>query len=295
MKSAVLAAAAAAVVSAHDARSPLQLDAVVPKLLNFTLCLGLDVQLPLGISIDTDGCPKEPPTGDCTNVWHPPHHVPMDGCDDNGSDEWHYVHPCSCSAEVPHQWTTSTVTQTQVSTIISCAPTVTDCPANGHTATTVIVPATTYVCPVAVTSTTLATVPAKPYTQPAIQPAVQTHPAVTYAPPPVQPAVQPAPQPTVQPVIRPVAQAPPAWTPPPVQAPAPAPVYAPEPTVAPVVAPAPVAAPYPEDTTPVVVVPPPVGTGYGNWTSPPITAGAAQTSQKVGAVVAMGLVAALLL
>ncbi|OAQ68612.1 adhesin protein Mad2 [Pochonia chlamydosporia 170] len=270
MKSAVIAAAAvAAVASAHEARSPLQLGLDVGGLVSVDICLGLNIKLPAKISIESDDCPKSLPPPGCTDVWHPPHHVPMDGCDDNGNHEWHYVHPCDCKPEAPHTWGTSTVTQTQIQTIISCAPTVTNCPGRGQV-TTVIIPATTTICPVPVTTSTLATVPAT-WTKPATVPG--TVPATT--------------------------QAPPTYTKPGTQAPPP-PATTPCTTTPVVVAPPPPAT-TPCTTTPVVVVPPPMGTGTqvqppsGNWTQPPVIAGAAQNSQKVGAVVAMGLVAALLI
>lgn len=307
MKSAVLAVAAAAVVaSAHEARAPLDLGLKVPGLVDLKLCLGLDVELPAGISIESEGCPSGPPAEDQTNVWHPPHHVPMDGCDDNGNNEWHYVHPCDCQAPAPHTWGTSTVTQTHVSTIISCAPTVTNCPNNGA-ATTVIVPATTFICPVPVTSTTLATVPAT-NTLPATQPAATwTQPANTQAPPPANTQTQPATAPGTVVVPGTVPANVPGTVPanvpgtlPATQAPAsPAattPVEVAPPATAPAVVAPPATTPCPESSVPVVVVPPPAGTGFppsGNWTQPPAIAGASQTSQRVGAVVAMGLAAAL--
>ncbi|KAK2599973.1 hypothetical protein QQS21_005275 [Conoideocrella luteorostrata] len=303
MKSAAFAAAAvAAVVSAHEVRSPLNLDLGLGDLIHANLCLGLDVKLPGGISLGSaDDCPSSSPPEDCTDVWHPPHHVPMDGCDDNGNHEWHYVHPCDCQAPAPHTWATQTVTQTQVSTIVSCAPTVTNCPAGGSTVTTVIVPATTTVCPVPITSTTLATVPAT-YTVPASNtvPVSNTVPAtqpVTFSQPPVNtntwtaPATTQAPPNTwTQPGTVPGTQAPP---------PPPATTLYPSSTAPVVVAP-PATTPILQSTTPIIVVPPPVGTGFppapGNGTQPPpVMAGATQNAQKVGTVVAMGLVAALLI
>ena len=258
MKSVIFAAAAAAgLASAHEARSPLDLGLNVGKLVNVDLCLGLDVKLPLGISIDSKGCPTSPPPSGCTNVWHPPHHVDMDGCDDNGNHGWHYVHPCDCENTVPpHTWATSTITETCLSTVISCAPEVTNCPGRTTILTTVQIPATTTVCPVAVTTSTLAVVTTK---------AAETTPCPT----PTTPCPEEL---TTAPVVV-VTSAPAVVAPPPAQ----------QWTSAP---------------APAVVAPPPMGTGSspvvggGNGTTP-VTAGA--TQNKVGAAVALGVVAAFFL
>ncbi|KAG5924445.1 hypothetical protein E4U53_003415, partial [Claviceps sorghi] len=134
MKSAMLAGAAlATAASAHMARAPLDLGVKVADLLDVKVCLGLDVHLPLGISVESAGCPDGPPAGDQIDTWHPPHHVPMDDCDDNDNEQWHYVRPCGCTAHAPHAWGTSTVFRA-----VTGGP------------TTVVVPATTYICPVPV-------------------------------------------------------------------------------------------------------------------------------------------------
>ncbi|PHH68224.1 hypothetical protein CDD82_718 [Ophiocordyceps australis] len=162
MKSAIFAAAsAAAVASAHEARAPLDLGLDLGNLVSVDLCLGLDVMLPMGISIGSEGCPKAPPPQGCTNVWHPPHNVEMDDCDDNDQDDWHYVRPCNCQPTAPHSWTTSTVTATHVSTVISCKPEVTNCPGKSTIHTTVSVPATTTICPVPVGSQPATSAPGK--------------------------------------------------------------------------------------------------------------------------------------
>ncbi|EFZ01211.1 hypothetical protein X797_003581 [Metarhizium robertsii] len=306
MKSVIAVAAIAAVASAHEARSPLDLGLKVGNLVGVDLCLGLHVKLPAGISIKTDDCPTQGPPAGCIDVWHPPHHVPMDGCDDNDNDEWHYVHPCDCKPEAPHTWTTSTVTQTQVKTLISCAPTVTDCPAGPHV-TTVVVPATTTICPVPVHSTTMATVPAGntlpatvPATMPGTVPATMPGTVPGTMPgsgPGTVPAVVPGTAPGTLPATAPAVTQAPVWTKPANQS-MPA-TQAPPPAITTpvVVAPSPATTPS-KASSPAVVVLPPVGTGApptGNWTTPPVMAGAAQNSQKVGAVVAMGLIAALLI
>ncbi|RFU30873.1 hypothetical protein B7463_g5437, partial [Scytalidium lignicola] len=64
------------------------------------------------------------------------------------------------------EYTTSTIYTTSVSTIISCAPTVTNCPARSTVLTTVTIPVSTTVCPVASATTSPAasiqTTPASP-------------------------------------------------------------------------------------------------------------------------------------
>ncbi|KAG5915025.1 hypothetical protein E4U42_000181, partial [Claviceps africana] len=91
MKSAVVAAASlATAASAHMARAPLDLGIDLGGLLDVKVCLGLDIKLPLGISVESAGCPDGPPADDEIATWHPPHHVPMDDCDANDNDKWHY-------------------------------------------------------------------------------------------------------------------------------------------------------------------------------------------------------------
>lgn len=291
MKSYILAAAsaasAAALVAAHEARSPLGLDLYVGNLVNVDLCLGLEIKLPLGISLGTDGCPKFGPPADCINVWHPPHDVDIDGCDSTGDRAWHYVHPCKggCGHHGPrHRWTTSTITQTN--TIIDNVQTV------------VPIPATTTICPVPVapanTFQPIATqapapqAPAAPYQAP--------QPPPTYAPVAQQPPVVQGPGPQfVLPQHGPIAQGPgPQFVPnqqPPV---------APYPTNAPV----PVGFPGPVGTVapynPGTIAPynPGYNPGYnhpGN-TSPVVIGGASDTGQRLSMVAAaIGLAAALIL
>lgn len=172
------------------------------------LLAGVDIKLPAGIEITANLGPKYPPPAGCTDVWHPPHHVPMDGCDNNGDDHWHWVHPCERCEDSHHTWTTSTITETCLTTVISCAPTVTNCPANGAHTTTITIAATTTICPVAVTST------AAPITSTWTAPAAQTTwstevippcpttetPWATTTPPPVVIATTPANQ-TWTPVV----------------------------------------------------------------------------------------------
>ncbi|CEJ91276.1 hypothetical protein VHEMI06998 [[Torrubiella] hemipterigena] len=137
--------------------------------------LALGAVLPAGIVLAADLGPRYPPPKGCTNMWHPPHHgVDMDGCDNHHDDEWHYVHPCEvCQHQPPHTWTTSTISETCITTVISCAPTITNCPGR----TTVTIPATTTICPVQVTQTAahstwsappvvVTQTPAAPYTTP---------------------------------------------------------------------------------------------------------------------------------
>lgn len=336
MKSSIFAAASvAALVSAHEARSPLDLSLDVADLVSVDLCLGLDVKLPLGISLDTDGCPKHGPPSDCTNVWHPSHDVDIDGCDNNDESDWHYVHPCKgdCGhAGPPHRWTTSTITETSMSTVIGCPPDVHDCPSRSTVHTVVTIPATTTICPVLVTSTTLATVPAPAGPATVIQATVTQTPVAPYpaatqgqqppatyvpAPPAQQPPVAKYPSGEQPPVAKypageqppvakypageqtPVAQPPASQYPPVVGVPSQQPPVAPYPTHAPSVVPAPAG-------YPVAPVPGPVGTGApynpgysgypANTTSPVVVGAASANSQKLGmAAAAIGLAAALLL
>ncbi|CAM1502164.1 Fc.00g041480.m01.CDS01 [Cosmosporella sp. VM-42] len=114
---------------------------------NFKLPLGID--LPINLDI---GPTSEPPE-DCIDTWHPPHHgVDMDGCDNDGDDSWHWVHPGQPAYpdQPPHVWTTQVVTATHVSTVIDCAHDVPNC--HGRVYTTVVVPETTTICPIAVTT-----------------------------------------------------------------------------------------------------------------------------------------------
>ncbi|PTB70338.1 hypothetical protein BBK36DRAFT_216 [Trichoderma citrinoviride] len=151
MKSFLLAATAATAVSAT---SLLELGLNVD--LTKTIDLGADLKIHLPQGIDLPAAAAEKPTGNPppghVNVWHPAHHgVVIDQCDDEDNDGWHFVHPCgdSCKPEQPSQvWTTSTVSVTSMHTVISCAPTVTNCPANGKHTTTVVIPETTTICPV---------------------------------------------------------------------------------------------------------------------------------------------------
>ncbi|XP_044721787.1 adhesin protein Mad2 [Hirsutella rhossiliensis] len=319
MKSSVFAAASvAALVSTHEARSPLDLGLDVGDLVSVDLCLGLDVKLPLGISIETDGCPKHGPPSDCTNVWHPPHDIDIDGCDNNDESDWHYVHPCKGDCDhargPAHRWTTSTITEKSVSTVIGCPPDVADCPGRSTVHTVVTIPATTTICPVAVTATTLATTPAASY--PPVYQGQQ--PPATYVPAPHghhQPPVDQYPsgqQPPVghyypsgqQPPVGhyyPSGQQPPAGNypsgqqPPVGQYPSQQPPVAPYPTNAPSVVPAP--AGYP--AAPVGTGAPynPGYSGYpANTTSPVVVGAASANGQKLGmAAAAIGLVAALFL
>ncbi|KAG6013253.1 hypothetical protein E4U54_006914 [Claviceps lovelessii] len=284
MKSAMIAAAAlASAASAHNIkpRAPLDLGIKVADVLDVKLCLDLDVKLPLGISAESAGCPDGRPAADRINTWHPPHHVPMDDCDDNDNDGWHYVRPCGCSAHKPHAWGTSTVVRAVVTTIVSCAPSVTDCPDRGN-ATTVVVPATTYICPVALANKAI--VPASTTPGPAIDTPCPDHdePAKGAVPPnkalPAPPA-SPAP-------AAPVAAV--ATTPaviaafvPPKETPAPGPT----PDLVPAPAPAPV----------IIVAPSGTGSYGGNTTIPPAMAAAPQTTHKVGAVFAISLATYLLI
>ncbi|KAK3187095.1 hypothetical protein K4F52_004261 [Lecanicillium sp. MT-2017a] len=122
--------------------------------------LDLGVELPAGISIDASLGPKYPPPANCINIWHPPHHgVDMDGCDNHDDNDWHYVHPCDvCDTDKHHTWTTKTEHATITKTITDCPETVTDCPLR----TSVVVTATTTICPVEVTHTMVPTVTVAP-------------------------------------------------------------------------------------------------------------------------------------
>ncbi|KAM5346935.1 hypothetical protein ACJ41O_009940 [Fusarium nematophilum] len=119
------------------------------------LSLNADIKLPLGIElpINLDVGPKGSPPDDCIDVWHPPHHgVDMDGCDNEGDDDWHWVHPGKPSYpdQGEYVWTTKAVATTHVSTVIDCPTNVPHCPGRNTHYTTVVVPETTTICPVPV-------------------------------------------------------------------------------------------------------------------------------------------------
>ncbi|KYK59876.1 hypothetical protein DCS_01010 [Drechmeria coniospora] len=254
----------------------------VTATISIDICIGLDVKLPFGLKIESDRCPSSPPSSGCTNVWHPPHQINMDGCDENNHKEWHYVHPCTdCAQTYPaHTWGVSTVTETQVQTVTSCAPEVTDCPAR---VTTVVVPGTTTICPVPVVPTTMVT-----YHIPSGVPPTYVAPPVTYAPPPVtyeQPIATYA-TPTQQPPM--TYEQPPVSYVAPTQAP---PVYQPPVSYSPPQAPSDVYQAPPAGTLA------PVSPSYpapGNYTKPPVVVAGA-SANKVGAVAFIGLVAAFFL
>lgn len=126
-----------------------------PGLVDSLLSGTANIKLPAGIEITADLGPKQAPKQDETNMWHPHHDVPMDGCDSD-ADGWHYVHPCDACDHGHHTWTTSTATNVVTKTVIDCAPTVTDCPARTTAVTTV----TTTICPVTNTATATTEVPA---------------------------------------------------------------------------------------------------------------------------------------
>ncbi|KAJ6444082.1 F-box-like domain-containing protein [Purpureocillium lavendulum] len=280
MKTAVFVAlSTAALASAHEARAPLDLGLDLGDLVDVDVCVDLNLKLPLGINLDTGDCPShEPPEGH-VNVWHPPHHVPIDDCDQTDEDGWHYVRPCGCG-EHEHIWTTSTLTQTHVSTIYDCPPAVTNCPARQ---TTVTVSASTTVCPVPVTSTPVVPVPSKPAVTISTS-TIQIVPPVTQTPPTQAPPTQ-APPATQPPVTQaPPTQAPPAPTTPAVQVP-PTPEY-------------PTQVHTPVGTGSYSMPPPPMGTAPGvpggNNTIPPVMAGAS-TNGQVGILAAAGFVVALFL
>ncbi|RDA93960.1 hypothetical protein CP533_5034 [Ophiocordyceps camponoti-saundersi (nom. inval.)] len=260
MKSSIIAVASAAVATAAIVpRSPLLgLDADLDvNLLGINAKICLDVKIPEGIHMDKADCPKHGPPADCTDMWHPPHDVTIDGCDNHGEKGWHYVHPCNCEDHAPHSWTTSTVTATQMVTTIN------------NVQTTYAVPATTTVCPVPVANTAVVT--PTPYEQP--QAPVETSiytPTPVYAP---TSAYQPAaPSPEV------------------VAAPAPAPY----PTYAPSMVPAPAPAPVAPYVAPMGTAPGYAPRPY-NTTAPVVMAGASANSRNVGVAAVAVVVAALLL
>lgn len=191
MKSFILAASAVTAVAGQSLLD-LGIDVHVGDLIN--LGVGLDLHLPEGLSLpeaDADKPSSGPPAGH-VNVWHPPHNgVMIDSCDDETAGDWHWVHPCgdNCKTDQAAQvWTTSTVSVTSMHTVISCAPTVTNCPANGHhtTVTTVVIPETT-ICPVEASKTKTAGATAAPSTA-AYPPPAASSPAYT-APVPTNTAV----------------------------------------------------------------------------------------------------------
>ncbi|GKT50720.1 uncharacterized protein ColSpa_10901 [Colletotrichum spaethianum] len=115
---------------------------------------------------------------------HP--HQPCDKCNDTAQPQ---------PTTTPQwKWTTSTITQTAVSTVFSCPPTVPDCPANGGGTmyTTVTVPAVVTICPV----------PVEPNPGPTTPPAAPRRPPRRLLSPP----------PEVPPVPSSPAEAPPATT-----------------------------------------------------------------------------------
>lgn len=167
MKSFILAASAVTAVAGHSLLD-LGIDVQVGDLIN--LGVGLDLHLPEGLTLpqaDADKPSAGPPAGR-VNVWHPPHNgILIDSCSDESASGWHYVQPCgdNCKTDQPSQvWTTSTVSVTSMHTVISCAPTITNCPANGHhtTVTTVVIPETTTICPVEASKTKTAGATATP-------------------------------------------------------------------------------------------------------------------------------------
>ncbi|KAM6480144.1 hypothetical protein HDV62DRAFT_119956 [Trichoderma sp. SZMC 28011] len=156
MKSFILAATA---VTAVAGRSLLELGLDVDLSKTVDIGLGLSVHLPQGINEQavTENKPTSGPPAGYVNIWHPSHgNVVMDGCDDESSHDWHWVHPCgdNCNPDqADHVWSVSTVSVTSIHTVISCAPTVTNCPANGHHTTTIVIPETTTFCPVEASKT----------------------------------------------------------------------------------------------------------------------------------------------
>lgn len=115
--------------------------------------LCLDVNLPLGISLEVDLlCPDSDPCPECVDTWHPPHDVIIDDCDDTHNGDWHWVHPCPETHEPEYTWATSTLTATQTSTIMECGLEVANCPGSSTTITTVAISEQTTIYPVPVTS-----------------------------------------------------------------------------------------------------------------------------------------------
>ncbi|KAL7947939.1 hypothetical protein V8C42DRAFT_342929 [Trichoderma barbatum] len=165
MKSFLLAATA---VTAVAGRSLLELGLDID--LSKTVDLGAGVSLHLPQGIDAPAAAEHKPSGapppGRINIWHPAHAgILMDGCNAETDDDWHWVHPCGddCRPEqAEHVWTVSTVSVTSIHTVISCAPTVTNCPANGYHTSTIVIPETTTICPVEASRTKTADHPAGP-------------------------------------------------------------------------------------------------------------------------------------
>ncbi|KAG0650300.1 hypothetical protein D0Z07_2959 [Hyphodiscus hymeniophilus] len=65
----------------------------------------------------------------------------------------------SPAVSTPVQLTTSTVFSTSISTVISCGPEITNCPARSTVLTTVIIPVSTTICPVTATETSPVSTP----------------------------------------------------------------------------------------------------------------------------------------
>ncbi|KFH43299.1 hypothetical protein ACRE_059600 [Hapsidospora chrysogenum ATCC 11550] len=262
--------------------------------------LNLDVKLPLGIEVDLDllgARPETEPCAECDDTWHPPHDVIIDDCDDLDNGDWHWIHPCPDHPEPSYTWSTSTITATQTSTIISCAPEVPDCPASSTIYTTVTVPEQTTICPAPVHPTPAVPTSDVDQPQPPPETEVPAPPQETHVPPPQEPEVPPQ-EPEVPPQepyvpateetdVVPGPPAPPAPTPyvPPVTlvTSVNTPPYHP---TAPVV-PGP---PAETDVTPPVVQPPPGNNGTIPAPPPPApTAGAAQNVQSMGLSLVAGL------
>ena len=230
--------------------------------------LGVSVNLPGGVSLPIGSGPTSSPPEGCINTWHPAHPgVDMDGCDDESHNGWHWVHPGS---NYPNQnsytWGVSTVVSTQVSTIIACPATVTNCPASSTFYTTLTVPSTTTICPLEVTSTPPCT------TAPVVVPATSSW----FAPPPASTYFAPPPS---------------TYIAPPVTAPPPPPAV-PTPTMS-YVAPVPTTfcSTY-QPVPPPPAVPTPV---YGYPSNATVPIAAAGKVEGLGFMAGLGLLAALLI
>ncbi|KAM0246079.1 hypothetical protein ACHAQJ_010359 [Trichoderma viride] len=217
MKSFILAASAVTAVAGHSLLD-LGIDVDVSDVIN--LSADLSLHLPSGLSLpeNAENKPSSGPPAGYVNVWHPSHEgVVIDSCDAETADGWHWVHPCgdNCKPEQPSQvWTTSTVSVTSMHTVISCAPTITNCPANGHhtTVTTVVIPETTTICPVEASKTKAADQTATPST-------------AAYPPPAASSPAYSAPVPTNTAVVTLSTQTAPAYTAPASTVPAGGPPY----------------------------------------------------------------------
>lgn len=248
-----------------------------------------DAVYPSGVAPPKGHRPTSPPPKGHSNVYHPSHkRVDIDDCDDDENDDWHYVHTGTpvYPDQPSHTWSVSTVTEACTSTIVDCDEDDSHCPGESTHYTTV-----------EHTTSTLCPVPSTTETQPCETPTeTETHWYPTETPSHTQPVYSvstPCPESSTNSSTWTT------WTY--VQPPAPTsetpcqgadcPHYYPPPPPPP-----------PKETVPTAIVPGvpqgPSGTVSivyppSTPTAPIVTAGAAQTVQRVSAALVAGLFFAL--